>query len=774
MDVPALILRILKRFRPREGWIPFLLALIALVSPPLAMAEASRGQELSSLFILTILGLLAGLWAARRGLPAHWTMLLAGVVGAGLTVVFVAKVLPPVSLVFRELGYSLAWIGRVLGGETDWTWPFVSVGNYMWRQLSALVTRLSWWSQSVSANQVAQDDILFVLLATWLAWVLATFASWQIFGRRAMLLGLLPSGMAMAVIAFFREGMAIFYLMTFLFCTLCLVAIGHLARHRERWDRIGTDYPSELGLELSFMLLPGLCLLFILAAVFPVIHPAQVRQAFWRLMEEPWSEVEAVSERLFGPMEQIGGSRGRAGGVLPRQQLLGAGPDLADRIVLYVTSSDPPPLDKEGQPVPFDPDAPRRYWRGVTYDTYTGQGWANTPVEQQPWPADQPLSPLPAAGPELYQRYQLLRDEPWLYAANQPVQIDRDVISSWRAPDDLAWLESEAWEYAIISHPLEPSAADLQQAQSMLHPELAERYLTLPDNMPERVVDLAHMVAGDHDTQYGQAEAIEYFLRSYTYTLDLPPPPENQDVVDYFLFEQQEGYCDYYASSMVVMARAVGIPARLASGYAQGTYDHATRRWVVTEKDAHSWVEIHFDGIGWVEFEPTAGLPALARTGAGTERPAVPPLPEPTRRRAHLPWALLAIVILLGLLLAAVTWIWRSGQREAGSASDLVRDRYQRLLGWGIRLGLPLKDGQTPLEYGHSLGDELGARGQDSTWSPIRQAATETPPAVSRLAEAFVRAQYAPSPMAEKEGWQIRALWTRLRRHLWWLWLGRR
>ena len=126
MDVPTLVLRILKRFRPREGWIPFLLVLIALMSPPLAMAEAGRGQELNSLFMLTILGLLAGLWAARHGLPAHWTLPLAGVVGAGLTVISVGKVLPPVSLVIREVGYSVAWVGRALGGETGWPWPFVA------------------------------------------------------------------------------------------------------------------------------------------------------------------------------------------------------------------------------------------------------------------------------------------------------------------------------------------------------------------------------------------------------------------------------------------------------------------------------------------------------------------------------------------------------------------------------------------------------------------------------------------------------------------------
>ena len=104
--------------------------------------------------------------------------------------------------------------------------------------------------------------------------------------------------------------------------------------------------------------------------------------------------------------------------------------------------------------------------------------------------------------------------------------------------------------------------------------------------------------------------AIEAYLRTISYTLDVPAPPLDRDVADYFLFDLRRGYCDYFATAMVVLARSVGIPARLVTGYASGGYDVISAQFVVLEKDAHSWVEVYFPSYGWVEFEPTSGLAA--------------------------------------------------------------------------------------------------------------------------------------------------------------------
>lgn len=76
------------------------------------------------------------------------------------------------------------------------------------------------------------------------------------------------------------------------------------------------------------------------------------------------------------------------------------------------------------------------------------------------------------------------------------------------------------------------------------------------------------------------------------------------------------GYCDYYGSAMVVLARSAGLPARIVVGYASGEYDASTVQYFIRMMDARTWAEIYFPEIGWVEFEPTASQPLILRLGA--------------------------------------------------------------------------------------------------------------------------------------------------------------
>jgi transglutaminase-like putative cysteine protease len=464
---------------------------------------------------------------------------------------------------------------------------------------------------------------------------------------------------------------------------------------------------------------------------------------------------------------------------MPRSHLLGGRPELSETIVLHVTTSDPPPplvADETGAIEEPAPPYPVRHWRADTYDAYTGQGWINSRLEKRPLASNRYLDRNPLPGADLVQQVERLGPlDTRVYAVNSPYRLDVPVQAWWREPDDLAFLTGEAKVYTALSRPPAPTIAELRARSAITTPlpaQVAERYLALPETVPERVLDLAQQVAGDAPTRYDQARAIEAFLRTYPYSLDLPDPPDDRDLVDHFLFELQEGYCDYYASSMVVMARAVGVPARLASGYAQGSYDHDAQRWVVTEEDGHSWVEVYFDGIGWVEFEPTSGRPVLVRPGGGTATtlsiPSMPPRAFAWWQR--LPWGLLAIGAVLLLLVGLVVWIWRP--RPAMDYAKLVQNRQARLLRWGARLGQPLRDGQTAHEYSQALGQTLRQRGQHSRLPLSRQAAARAPDQVEALAQTFVRAQYSPEPIDPREGHRVLALWPRLRRHLWWLWVS--
>lgn len=136
-----------------------------------------------------------------------------------------------------------------------------------------------------------------------------------------------------------------------------------------------------------------------------------------------------------------------------------------------------------------------------------------------------------------------------------------------------------------------------------------ENYLQLPDELPQRVMELASSLVASEENDYDKAKAIEQYLASnYPYNLDVRSTPRNRDFVDYFLFDQKEGYCTYYASAMTILARCAGLPARYVEGYMlpPEPVKDSPNTYVVTNMQAHAWVEIYFEGYGWLSFEPTS------------------------------------------------------------------------------------------------------------------------------------------------------------------------
>jgi len=134
-------------------------------------------------------------------------------------------------------------------------------------------------------------------------------------------------------------------------------------------------------------------------------------------------------------------------------------------------------------------------------------------------------------------------------------------------------------------------------------------YLQLPENLPQRIKDLSASLVASYDNNYDKAKAIEQYLASnFPYNLDVRSTPRNRDFVDYFLFDQKEGYCSYFASAMAVLARCAGLPARYVEGYMlpPESVKDKPDTFVVTNMQAHAWVEIYFEGYGWLPFEPTS------------------------------------------------------------------------------------------------------------------------------------------------------------------------
>jgi len=150
--------------------------------------------------------------------------------------------------------------------------------------------------------------------------------------------------------------------------------------------------------------------------------------------------------------------------------------------------------------------------------------------------------------------------------------------------------------------------------------DIYDKYLQLPETLPKRIEEIALSITKNFDNNYDKVKAIEnYLARSYPYTLKPKPTPNGKDFADYFLFDLKEGYCVYYATAMVVMLRSIGIPARYVEGYMlppEAVYinkrnnstdsENSMGTYRVTNENAHAWVEVYFEGFGWIPFEPTA------------------------------------------------------------------------------------------------------------------------------------------------------------------------
>ena len=172
------------------------------------------------------------------------------------------------------------------------------------------------------------------------------------------------------------------------------------------------------------------------------------------------------------------------------------------------------------------------------------------------------------------------------------------------------------WAVANIT----PADETILRATGSDYPaRISNRYLQLP-NIDPRVRDLARNVTAQSRTNFDKARAVENYLQNnYGYTLDLPATPPADPIAN-FLFDRKQGHCEYFASSMAVMLRSIGIPTRIATGFRGGEYNDLTGSYIIRGRDAHAWVEVYFPNQGWITFDPTAYAPATESTLLGRLR----------------------------------------------------------------------------------------------------------------------------------------------------------
>lgn len=549
--------------------------------------------------------------------------------------------------------------------------------------------------------------------------------------------------------------------LAFLVCALGALAQMNLSRARKR---AGTEEPPPDGpAVMPGAVLPGFLAVVAVGALCFTVLPQRQQMNLAMMPTSPFENVDvdfsgevqnpsyeppSGGEPFSGPPQDI--SQSSYHGFNPYMDLRSRG-QLSDDIVMKVKSEEPVPL------------------RGVVFDEYNGKGWEiSESVETETLASEGPRFTMRAAenaelprGPsrQVAQTYHIEKDSSnVIFGAYRPEtlffptsQIKVDPYLSMRAP----YRVPEGTTYSAISQ-LPNATPDQLRAAGTDYPEgISERYTRLPSSGLSRTRDLARELTAGATNPYEVVTAMnEHLKEEYPYDLSIAPQRKEMDAVEYFLFEQRRGYCEQFSSSLAVMARSLGIPARLTTGYTSGEYNPFTGLYEVRASDAHAWVEVYFPGYGWSTFDPTPGFDStplqhqqtdlfrgseafgfLAERAGESLAPAAAATGTLMRGVARLdPASILAAGLLLGGVSLLAVRLRKRLSRRGNPPERPVRvsdarlyERYQEITAALEKVGLAREEQETPEEHARRAARELDA------------------PAVARLGEIYLHARFRSS-----------------------------
>jgi protein-glutamine gamma-glutamyltransferase len=258
-------------------------------------------------------------------------------------------------------------------------------------------------------------------------------------------------------------------------------------------------------------------------------------------------------------------------------------------------------------------------WRGLALWHFDGVRWTNPPSQIDLVDARRgglPASPQRrsrATGGRSIEYAVNLEPQPTgrLFLAGLPQRI-RVPVWTLLVDDAGSFLVrgrlTNTLRYEVESWIPPPAEAAPGRAMEVFGEEFAGKYLALP-HIDARIPELARQITAEYPEPLRKAEALEQYLRNeFGYTIDLPLQRQ-PDPLASFLFDRRAGHCEYFASAMVVMLRTLGIPARMAAGFAGGVFNPVSSLQIIRASDAHAWVEAYLPHHGWVSFDPTPRAP---------------------------------------------------------------------------------------------------------------------------------------------------------------------
>ena len=531
-----------------------------------------------------------------------YVMFFAGLTGLALGY---SRFSPYLAMLFSTV-YGVFIIGWLFGTtvEMEMTWRD--------RILNYLGWRLRIASEQFSTGETVYDPLLFLTIMALLLWILGSAAAFILIRKGSLWPSVLPLGLTLLVIGHYDQDMTLNsrFLLSFLFFTLVILGRMTFLRYRKKWRQEGINTTTETQADLTKTLLILCAVLVIFAWLLPVTPQEITRYSeLWERLTAPLDNFgDQISDIFVPDPDQTSMLTTVYGETLG----LGSGTPISEETVFSVNVTLEPPAGY------------RNYWRARSYDIYSDGDWSTSPglPERLLFPEDFDLQYPESEGGEIatYSITNNVNRMVNLYATGLPIGVNRPVQA---VTQPIA--ESQEDLIALIADPV-LSAGEMYEVETLVslptmnelrrsstdYPDWLERYVQLPDDFSSRIADLAAEITDGLDNPFDQAYAITRYLRiNIEYSRTLPPIPPGVDPLEWFLFEGQQGFCNYYASAQVLMLRSLGIPARLSVGYAQGEFDDDMDAFIVRKRNSHAWPEVYFIDHGWVIFEPTVSEPAF-------------------------------------------------------------------------------------------------------------------------------------------------------------------
>ncbi len=793
-DEPTVLDR-LPRIADWESLIALVLVIGATLSVTLVLEAGGWSQEMPALTTVALIAIALSTMLARSRTPVYVAWPLGLVAGLGV----------------------LAWQTLAEAGPGG-----------LETRVDLAYDRFAAWVEVANTNGVTNDPLPFNTLILALTWVGVFLFGWSVFRWHNAWIGIIPGGIAifldLTLVGDDLTGSIILYML----CGSLLVMQTNLLSRMARWRRDGTDYPAMINLtflNFSFWALLALMIASWVAPVGPYSTPAPVQQGIEGVLSLGTDFV-----RLAGPLQ--------SNKVVPVHEYSGALPfqgsvDLGERELLSVQVQDPTiqgPFLLRGnvydqyssggwttgdrRSLDFPPSAEEEVREGLNNEELEG---LVVPLEVTLEAKSVVGTVVFTPGETLYVNRELKAEVPAGSTEKVSLDLSQDgrylsdlEVLNENVPDDLVGLQVVRGDGGSVRYVeaakldedgvlkdavrLDPGARirknrfysvsafvpffspdDLRAAEGEYPLWVREQYLQLPATLPERVPELAAQLAAGEDNAYDQTKALEDYLRTYPVAYDIKEAPEGQDTVDHFLFEERRGYFDYHASAIVVMLRSLGIPARLAAGFAveDKDIDEETGAYVARDRNAYAWPEVYFPGHGWVAFNPSPDRPAELRPseregvelGDGSIQDLLDQLPVSGQDQAFTPpegdeikpqglggaggfpvstqpgapsMLTLGILAFAGALGVAVFAGWQ--RSVAGMPYEQqIWEKTVRMASWG---GMPPGPGQTPHEY----AKRLGKRFRD-VWE------------WDELAEAYTRSKFGHRPADEAVRKRLGVIW---------------